>query len=867
MRTENTIRNILKKIIAVMIMFSIIFTSLQIKSNNIVFATEVEAENNGTEAVEQEQNEEQETKAQVTVPSDEEIFATMKKDINNWLNPPKDDEKHSKVHDNKIYKYEYKEEAETKVTYAVKMPKPSYVVNGKQKITFNGNSGMYMYNVYDSEGNIVKQVQFDVKVLLGTDTVLPENINSSNYSNYTGLSGNVTLETTKGELLKVVDIEKEDEKYQLSFAIVFNDGTIVKTPNAEVEGYENGESWGKQFGDMISNAGAFLLDLIGRPVIEILNSILINIADGIKFLINGIFGQEVSIYEIIFGKVDKLSINYWETSNQTESSKESETENPSGIVDNSPSATLKGIVSHWYGVFRGIVIAVYIVMLLYIGIRILLSSTGKSGQKYKEMLTSWLVGIVILTFYPYVMRYTVIINDLLIGMMDPHAVQQEEQKEEESEEAAEETPSLSDKTNTDDNVLDTMEVIRIEAEETNNMALTVIYIVMLGQLIVLIGVYYKRVFMMAFLITIFPIVAGIYVWEKTKGGGKALTTWTKEYVILVLTQTFHAVVYVVLIDGAYLAFQQSNNWVIFLISVMFLFEAEKIIRTIFGMRSSANTIGDLATAGAAALAASKKVKDVVKGEKKSTTEDDTNEKEATQTANEAKKNVAVQNALASTNSSIAASHGGLSGGSSSSGSGSSGSGSSGGGSSGGGSSGGGGHGGGSSHGYISDENQMDNLHAAQAVVTADAYKGRNKRGIIAKAINVTGRAAGITLGATSGLAQGSMKDAFANAAIGNEIGGIAAKLPMAITGWAGGAYAGKIMKRKIERGDMDEELHRAGYDLSRRFDTDDAVSQAKANLYRKALAVQAEVTRRSGKAAGEQAFIDIVEKERKKNGF
>ena len=112
-----------------------------------------------------------------------------------------------------------------------------------------------------------------------------------------------------------------------------------------------------------------------------------------------------------------------------------------------------------------------------------------------------------------------------------------------------------------------------------------------------------------------------------------------------------------------------------------------------------------------------------------------------------------------------------------------------------------------------------------------------------------------------------MKDAFANAAIGNEIGGIAAKLPMAITGWAGGAYAGKIMKRKIERGDMDEELRRAGYDLSRRFDTDDAVSQAKANLYRKALAVQAEVTRRSGKAAGEQAFIDIVEKERKKNGF
>ena len=368
--------------------------------------------------------------------------------------------------------------------------------------------------------------------------------------------------------------------------------------------------------------------------------------------------------------------------------------------------------------------------------------------------------------------------------------------------------------------------------------------------------------MMAFLITIFPVVAGIYICEKKKGGGKSLTTWTKEYVILVFAQAFHAVVYVVLIDGAYLAFKQSNNWFVFMISVLFLFEAEKIIRSIFGMKSSENTIGDLATAGAAALAVSGKFKDIIKGDKKSKSEDDKNAEEADETIKEAKRNTTV-NRLISGNQGprdelsygLDSSNGGSAVGANGAT----------------GVTGGGnpqtGTNGNPNADIDNNEADFNDFNAAQAAVTADGFKKRTKRNIVAKAINVTGRAAGITLGATSGLAMGSGKDALANAAIGNEIGGLVARAPMMITGWAKGVYDGKVMKKKILKGEMDDKLRQVGFDLSRSFDQDAAISEAKARIYRKALAAKAEITRRKGKAAGDAAYIDVVETERRKEGF
>lgn len=877
-----------KRIIAIMIMTSIIFTSLHVDVNNFVFAA--------TEK-----------------PSDEEILADMKKEVEDFLKDPK----------NNIYKYPYKSGGKEQIAYAVKMPKP----DDDSKIIYDPEEGRYAYQVYDTTETImIGYVYFDVHVLMSEGNKdLPKNLTVDNYGEYTGRTTTGIIELQNDELVRLVSVEDTNEKPEIAFAVELDNGDFIASKPDEVK-YRDGSSLLEKFLDAVTDVIGFAFGWVESVLTEIFNSLLLLIADGIKALINLAVGEDVTIYKIIFGKIDKFTINFWEVTNPTPVAPEEEGllggETPENKGVNSPSSTLATVVMYWFNEFRGIAIAVYLVMLLYIGIRILLSSTGKSGQKYKEMLTSWLVGIVILMFYPYVMKYTVIINDLLIEMMDPKATQ------------GEVMTSFGDD---DYSNIDAMKRIRDDAEKKNDIALTIIYIIMLGQLIVLIGVYYKRVFMMAFLITIFPVVAGMYIWEKTKGGGKSLTIWTKEYVILVLTQTFHAVVYVVLVDGAYIAFQKSNNWFIFMISVLFLFEAEKIIRTIFGMRSSANTIGDLATAGAATLAAASKVKDITKDNNPMKPGAQTGEA-AENIAKEAKKNVAVDNALSQSqqnNNNSSNSHGGLSNGGNANQNTNN--------APNGGENASNGAGnaptdgenppsdgenvptegenaptedenpsneeennsaedenpsneeentpaedgnpsneeddastddenvpGGANNAQADDEeneNTNDDLQAAKAVVTADALKGRAKRGAFGKALNITGRAAGITLGATSGLAMGSAKDAVANAAIGNELGNLASKPAMAVTGWATGLYEGENMRRKIESGEMDEELRKAGYDLARTFDPDPVVNQAKADLVRKALAKQAEITRRKGAAAGEAAFMDVIEEGRKKSGF
>ena len=45
-----------------------------------------------------------------------------------------------------------------------------------------------------------------------------------------------------------------------------------------------------------------------------------------------------------------------------------------------------GILEQYFILFRNIAIAVYLVMLLYVGIRILLSSTGSKKDRYKNLL-------------------------------------------------------------------------------------------------------------------------------------------------------------------------------------------------------------------------------------------------------------------------------------------------------------------------------------------------------------------------------------------------------------------------------------------------------------------------------------------------
>ena len=442
-----------------------------------------------------------------------------------------------------------KEGNSEKEIYAASMP------TSTESIFYSNARGCYVWCCRDENGKVVKQREFGINVAISNSKIELDQMTGDNFKQYT-LGQGLYERGTEGEIIMKLDTDSIEGK-KASLVVTLDDGTFIKSTAENMEkksGFLDGMS---DIWNSINSSISWVVDGIIDKLAKIINDLLLDIADGIQALIDMVMKTDrVTVRDVIFGNLPQLSINFWETSSITNNDANMNGDTVDVSIDTPPVSVLKGIVSYWYGVLRKIAIAIYLVMLLYIGVRILLSSTGKGASQFKESLTSWVVGVIILMFFPIVMRYIILINQSFVEMLDTNVVDIN------SGEAGRED--------------DAMLAVRNMAESYENLALTIVYIIMLGQLVVLLGVYYKRVIVISFLITIFPIVATLYIWEKTnKGHARSLGTWAKEFTILVFTQTFHAVVYVILIDGAFSAFLQliGKNWLLFILSVTFLFQA------------------------------------------------------------------------------------------------------------------------------------------------------------------------------------------------------------------------------------------------------------------------------------------------------
>lgn len=345
-----------------------------------------------------------------------------------------------------------------------------------------------------------------------------------------------------------------------------------------------------------------------RMVEEIIVETLLKVGDGIFYIVSTSVGELVTTDAIVYNSVDKININYWEAGG-------------AGSV----KSIMSEVVETWYPVFMTIAMVVYMVVLVFAGLQVLLHSTAEKKAQYKEYLVSWVMGVMILCLFPYVMKYTVKLNEAAVGAMAsyvsyaPPAVNKPAILNDSSAamkifgkiEFVEKMTGLgSISTSNVSSITDPMLQTRAIAQLNVNFVLVVVYFILIGQMIVLLFVYYKRAFMLAFLITVFPLVAMTYAIDKM-GDKKAQSfgIWFKEFVVNVIVQTFHAVVYVVLVNSSvsnYIA-TKGSNWLFMIISILFLFQGEKILRNIFNVNSSANTLGTLAATGAVMVGAASKL--------------------------------------------------------------------------------------------------------------------------------------------------------------------------------------------------------------------------------------------------------------------
>lgn len=272
-----------------------------------------------------------------------------------------------------------------------------------------------------------------------------------------------------------------------------------------------------------------------------------------------------------------------------------------GDDERNTAVQLRSTIANWYIALRSIAVVGLLSVLIYLGIRMLLTSIAADRAKYKQMLMDWLVAMCLVMVLHYIMAFALTMTETVTAMIT-------------SEENATITVSASNVNkhwwNSGQLAFSTnlMGFVRfmVQSEEIGTkIAYFVLYVILVVYSYRFTWVYLKRVVNMAFLTLIAPMVALTYPIDKVSDGkAQAFNMWIKEYTYNALLQPIHLLLYKILLGSAIgLA---AKNTIYAVVCLGFIVAAEKLVKQMFGFnKASGGTVGSLAGAAGVATVASR----------------------------------------------------------------------------------------------------------------------------------------------------------------------------------------------------------------------------------------------------------------------
>ena len=279
--------------------------------------------------------------------------------------------------------------------------------------------------------------------------------------------------------------------------------------------------------------------------------------------------------EIFLGKIDLLSIDFISGKNY-----EGDTNQSSGWLE------IRKVISQWYQVLRMVAIIGLLSVLIYTGIKVMISANAKDKAKYKEWIMNWLMAAAILFSMHIIMAFIVSVTgefSKLIGNS---------------------SKGILINGSSASNLIGLVRFM-IQADDFYiKIGYEVMYIALIWYTLKFTFVYLKRVLNMAFLTLIAPIVALTYTLDKINDGkAQGFEMWLKEYIFNALLQPMHCILYYVLVGSAVQL--AAANPIYGIVVLAFMAEAEKLLKKIFGFdKASGGTVGGMAGAFAAGAVAS-----------------------------------------------------------------------------------------------------------------------------------------------------------------------------------------------------------------------------------------------------------------------
>lgn len=288
-------------------------------------------------------------------------------------------------------------------------------------------------------------------------------------------------------------------------------------------------------------------------------------------------------FHILFNKIPLVDINFFNLTGV------------SGTI-----LSFRQAVAGWYYTMRLIAMMVLAVILIYIGIRMAISTIASEKAMYKKMLVDWATSLALLFLLHYIILFVFACNEALVNAM----------------------AKIGEATNSVDSMMTAIQLLCFHYDIIIRITAIVIYGMLIFQTLSFLISYIKRMFTVGFLIIISPLITITYSIDKIGDGkAQALNNWLKEFVYNILIQPFQCILYLVFAELTYdLMTKQSfavlttanvGTAIFAILSLQFIKEGEKIVKKIFGF-DKASSLTDMAAGAAMTYAAISKGKDVAK---------------------------------------------------------------------------------------------------------------------------------------------------------------------------------------------------------------------------------------------------------------
>lgn len=270
--------------------------------------------------------------------------------------------------------------------------------------------------------------------------------------------------------------------------------------------------------------------------------------------------KEFTIQDLVFNNFRLFDINFFEVDS----------------LSTDANSIIKRKVGIWYTAVRKLAIVISLCVLIYIGIRMALSTVASDKAVYKQMLMDWICGFILIFLMQYIIAFAVITSEGIVEMLPEQTVNLEN--------------VLIKGNGAEIGIQGQME----ESKGWNFVTSCVLYWMLVYYQIKFMILYFRRLFSVCLLTIVSPIICVVYPIDKVKDKkAQSFKTWIKEIMVNIYIQPLHAMLYIVFIISATEIAKVAPLFAIIFLAA--LSRGEKIVKNIFNIRgmTSINSLGTI----------------------------------------------------------------------------------------------------------------------------------------------------------------------------------------------------------------------------------------------------------------------------------